>query len=195
MNVNTTELVPSLELSNNLNVMPAMPVMPMLPSYPIPMPMAMPSPYPLNGNFMPLHDKFMQIQNHHEFYVPPNPNSDQYMMEVENMEHLERVTKYRLEVMEGREDAVPPPLPRWNPNKPFTFVNSTLIERLEDLDHPFGTIVPVASSNSAMVAVVISVYAPTKLSCNWSCCLVLVGASLSTCTTSALTPMSGWTQS
>ena len=134
MNVNTTELVPSLELSNNLNVMPAMPVMPMLPSYPIPMPMAMPSPYPLNGNFMPLHDKFMQIQNHHEFYVPPNPNSDQYMMEVENMEHLERVTKYRLEVMEGREDAVPPPLPRWNPNKPFIFVNSTLIERLEDLE-------------------------------------------------------------
>ena len=52
-------------------------------------------------------------------------------MEVENLEHLQRVAKYRMEVMEG--DAVPSPQPRWDPKKPFTFVNATLVERLEDL--------------------------------------------------------------
>ena len=52
----------------------------------------------------------------------------------ENLEHLQRVAKYRMEVMEGRGDAVPPPQPRWDPKKPFTFVNATLVERLEDLE-------------------------------------------------------------
>ena len=129
MNVHAPEFIPSLELRNDLSVMPVMPVMQT--SYPMAMPMAMPLPYRPNGMPVSPHDEFMQI--YQEGFVTPNPNPHQYIMDVESLEHQQRLTKYNLEIMEGCEDAVPPPQPRWHPSKPFTFVNSALVERLEDL--------------------------------------------------------------
>ena len=55
------------------------------------------------------------------------------MAQLEGLEHCSRVTKYNLELLEGNSLAKEPPTPLANPKKGFTFVDSSLRERLNDL--------------------------------------------------------------
>ena len=89
---------------------------------------------PLAVPYIPLSNSMMpqvppvQYSNYEE-----GGSSQQFMAQLEATEHTQRVLKYQVNVLEGNTHAVPPPQPIYCQEKPFTFVNVPLVERIEDL--------------------------------------------------------------